>query len=283
VSGSPSAPPGPLHDMGILVTGGGSGIGLAVSRRLLADGAAVTIAGRNAQRLQDARQILIDAGADPASIRAHAADMSREDAARRAVEAASDLRDGGLHAAVACAGEPRGQMAPVTQLDLDSWRRVFDNNVVATMLTLKYAAREMVRAGGGSFVAISSISSTMAARFTSPISSAKAAIDQLCRIAASELGPSDVRVNVVRPGLVQVDRQELPEEIERDFLSAVALPRLGRPDDIADVVSFLVGPGAAWITGQVISVDGGQTINRPFDASPWVEPVYGQDGMRGVV
>jgi NAD(P)-dependent dehydrogenase (short-subunit alcohol dehydrogenase family) len=205
--------------------------------------------------------------------------MSGEDAASRAVEAASDLR-GGLHAAVACAGEPRGQMAPVTQLDLDTWRRVFDNNVVATMLTLKYAAREMVRAGGGSFVAISSISSTMAARFTSPISSAKAAIDQLCRIAASELGPSDVRVNVVRPGLVQVDRQELPAEIERDFLSAVALPRLGRP---GDVVSFLAGPGAAWITGQVISVDGGQTINRPFDASAWVEPVYGQDGMRGVV
>jgi NAD(P)-dependent dehydrogenase (short-subunit alcohol dehydrogenase family) len=90
-------------------------------------------------------------------------------------------------------------------------------------------------------------------------------------------------VNVVRPGLVQVDRQELPAEIERDFLAAVALPRLGRPGDIADVVSFLAGPGAAWITGQVISVDGGQTINRPFDASAWVEPVYGQDGMRGVV
>src|ERR1700730_1402136 len=172
-SGSPSAPPRLLHDMGILLTGGGSGIGLAVSRRLLADGAAVTIAGRSAPRLGEARQILIDAGADPASIRAHAADLSREDEGRRAVEAASDLR-GGLHAAAAWAGQPRGQMGPVPQLDLDSWHHVFDNNVVATMLTLKYAAREMVRVGGGSFVAISSISSTMAARFTSPISSAKA-------------------------------------------------------------------------------------------------------------
>ena|SRR6266849_782000 len=113
--------------------------------------------------------------------------------------------------------------------------------------------------------------------------SAKAAIDQLCRVAASELGPSNVRVNVVRPGLVQVDRQELPGEIERDFRSAVVLPRLGCPADIADVVSFLASPRATWITGQVISVDGGQTISRPFDASPWVEPVYGRDGMRGVV
>jgi len=280
--GSPIVAGLPLHDMGILVTGGGSGIGLGISRRLLADGAAVTIVGRSAQRLEEGRQVLVAAGADPASIRAHAADMSREDPCRRAVEAASELR-GGLHAAVACAGEPRGQMAPVTQLDLDSWHSVFENNVVATMLTLKYAARALVRAGGGSFIAISSISSTLAARFTSPIASAKAAIDQLCRVAASELGPSSVRVNVVRPGLVQVGRQDLPAEIERDFRSAVDLPRLGCPADIADVVSFLASPRATWITGQVISVDGGQTISRPFDASPWVEPVYGQDGMRGVV
>jgi NAD(P)-dependent dehydrogenase (short-subunit alcohol dehydrogenase family) len=281
-SGSPIVAGRPLNDMGILVTGGGSGIGLGISRRLLADGAAVTIVGRSAQRLEEGRQALVAAGADPAAVRAHAADMSREDPCRRAVEAASELR-GGLHAAVACAGEPRGQMAPVTQLDLDSWHSVFENNVVATMLTLKYAARALVRAGGGSFIAISSISSTLAARFTSPIASAKAAIDQLCRVAASELGPSSVRVNVVRPGLVQVGRQDLPDEIERDFRSAVVLPRLGCPADIADVVSFLASPRATWITGQVISVDGGQTISRPFDASPWVEPIYGRDGMRGVV
>jgi NAD(P)-dependent dehydrogenase (short-subunit alcohol dehydrogenase family) len=282
LDGSPIVAGQPLHDMGILVTGGGSGIGLGISRRLLEEGAAVTIVGRSAQRLEEGRQALVAAGADPASIRARAADMSHEDPCRRAIEAASELR-GGLHAAVACAGEPRGQMAPVTQLDLDSWHSVFENNVVATMLTLKYAARALVHAGGGSFIAISSISSTLAARFTGPIASAKAAIDQLCRIAASELGPSNVRVNVVRPGLVQVHRQELPDGIERDFRSAVVLPRLGRPADIADVVSFLVSPRATWITGQAISVDGGQTISRPFDASPWVEPVYGRDGMRGVV
>jgi NAD(P)-dependent dehydrogenase (short-subunit alcohol dehydrogenase family) len=282
MSASPIAARRPLHDMGLLVTGGGSGIGLDVSRRLLEEGAAVTIVGRSAQRLEQARQTLVEGGADPASIRTYAADMSREEPCVQAVEAAGELRDG-LHAAVACAGEPRGQIAPVTQLDLDSWRSVFENNVVATMLTLKHAARAIVRAGGGSFIAISSISSTMAARYTSPISSAKAAIDQMCRIAASELGPSNVRVNVVRPGLVRVNRQELPEEVERDFRSAVVLRRLGRPEDIADVVSFLVGPGATWITGQVISVDGGQTVNRPFDASPWAESAYGQDGLRGVV
>ena len=173
--------------------------------------------------------------------------------------------------------------AEVTELDLDQWRSVFDNNVVATMLTLKHGGRELVRAGGGSFVSISSLSAHLTARFASPISSAKVAIEQLCRIAAVELGPSDVTVNVIRPGLVQVPRQDLPPEMERDFLSIIPLHRLGEPRDIAGIVRFLVGPEARWITGQVISVDGGQTLNRAFDATPWVEPVFGKERMRGLV
>jgi NAD(P)-dependent dehydrogenase (short-subunit alcohol dehydrogenase family) len=208
--------------------------------------------------------------------------VSVESQCEEAIAAAVALT-GGLQAVVACAGEPRGQMAPVTELDLDQWRSVFDNNVVATMLTLKYGARELVRAGGGSFVSISSISAHLTARFASPISSAKVAIEQLCRIAAVELGPSDVTVNVIRPGLVRVPRQDLPSEMEQDFLSIIPLHRLGEPRDIASVVGFLVGPEARWLTGQVISIDGGQTLNRAFDATPWVEPVFGEERMRGLV
>jgi NAD(P)-dependent dehydrogenase (short-subunit alcohol dehydrogenase family) len=265
-----------------VVTGGGSGIGLDVARTLLAAGATVTIVGRSAQRLQQARSLLESEGADPARLHDVSADMSVEGECQEAIAAATAVT-GELQAVVACAGEPRGQMAPVTELDLDQWRSVFDNNVVATMLTLKYGARELVRAGGGSFVSISSISAHLTARFASPISSAKAAIEHLCRIAAVELGPSDVTVNVIRPGLVRVPRQDLPPEMEQDFLSVVPLHRLGEPRDIAGIVRFLVGPEASWITGQVISVDGGQTLNRAFDATPWVEPMFGKDRMRGLV
>jgi 7-alpha-hydroxysteroid dehydrogenase len=268
-------------DMNVLVTGGGSGIGLDVARTLLASGAQVTIAGRSEQRLEDARRELASEGADDTRLHTVAADVSDEPQCAAAVAAATQVA-GHLDAVVACAGEPRGQMAPVTHLDLDEWRSVFDNNVVATMLTLKHGARELVRSGGGAFIAISSISAQLTARFTAPISAAKAALEQLVRIGAHELGASNVTVNAIRPGLVEVARQDLPEQIRQDFLSIIPLNRLGRPHDIAGIVKFLIGPDAGWLTGQVISVDGGQTLVRAFDASAWVEPVFGADGMRGL-
>jgi NAD(P)-dependent dehydrogenase (short-subunit alcohol dehydrogenase family) len=268
--------------MSVAVTGGGSGIGLDVARTLMAEGARVTIVGRSAERLDEARKAFDTEGLDVSGLHSFAADVSDEVQCSAAIDAATGVT-GRLDAVVACAGEPRGQMAPVTHLDLDQWRSVFDNNVVATMLTMKYGTRALVRGGGGSFVAVSSISAILTARFASPISAAKAAVEQLVRIAAHELGPSNVTVNAIRPGLVEVERQNLPDEMRQDFRSIIPLDRLGRPRDIAGIVKFLVGPDADWLTGQVISVDGGQTLVRAFDASPWVEPVFGPDGMRGVV
>jgi NAD(P)-dependent dehydrogenase (short-subunit alcohol dehydrogenase family) len=270
------------EEVNALITGGGSGIGRGIARALLASGATVTIAGRSPERLKDAREALAADSLDVSRLREVPADATVEEQIEAAVAAAT-AATGTLNAVVACAGEPRGQMAPVTELDLRQWHSVFENNVVGTMLTLKYGARELVRAGGGSFVAISSISAQLSARFAAPISSAKAALEQLCRVAAVELGPSDVTVNVIRPGLVVVPRQDLPEEMAADFVSIIPLHRLGAPDDISGLARFLVGPEARWVTGQVISVDGGQTLSRAFDASPWVEPVFGADRMRGLM
>jgi NAD(P)-dependent dehydrogenase (short-subunit alcohol dehydrogenase family) len=265
-----------------LVTGGGSGIGLGIARALLASGATVTIAGRRPERLKEARDTLASESLDVSRLHEIPADTTDEEQIEAAVAAAAAVT-GSLNAVVACAGEPRGQMAPVTELDLSQWQSVFAANVAGTMLTLKYGARELVRAGGGSFVAISSISAKLSARFAAPISSAKAALEQLCKVAAVELGPSKVTVNVIRPGLVVVPRQNLPEEMADDFVSIIPLGRLGAPDDICGLVRFLVGPEARWVTGQVISIDGGQTLSRAFDATPWVEPVFGQDRMRGLI
>jgi NAD(P)-dependent dehydrogenase (short-subunit alcohol dehydrogenase family) len=270
------------EEVNALITGGGSGIGRGIARALLASGATVTIAGRSPERLKEAREALAAQSLDVSRLHEVSADATVEEQIEAAVAAAT-ATTGTLNAVVACAGEPRGQMAPVTELDLRQWHSVFENNVVGTMLTLKYGARELVRAGGGSFVAISSISAMLSARFAAPVSSAKAALEQLCRVAAVELGPSDVTVNVIRPGLVVVPRQDLPAEMAADFVSIIPLHRLGAPDDICGLVRFLVGPEARWVTGQVISVDGGQTLSRAFDASPWVEPVFGADRMRGLI
>ncbi|MFF2299260.1 SDR family oxidoreductase [Arthrobacter sp. NPDC058127] len=270
-------------NMNALVTGGGSGIGLDVTRKLLGEGAHVTIVGRSDERLVNARRQLGNEDLPVDRLHTVAADISVEDEIAAAVAAATSVT-GQLNSVVACAGEPRGQMAPVTHLDLDQWNSIFNNNVVGTMLTLKHGARELVRSGGGSIVAISSISGIMTARFASPISAAKAALEQLVRIAAHELGPSNVTVNAIRPGLVEVERQgPMPEGMKQDWLELIPMGRLGRPRDLAGIAAFLVGPEAGWLTGQVFSVDGGQTLVRAFDASPWVEPMFGKDAMRGVV
>jgi NAD(P)-dependent dehydrogenase (short-subunit alcohol dehydrogenase family) len=169
-----------------LVTGGGSGIGLGIARALLASGATVTIVGRCAEHLAQARDALASESLDVSRLHEVAADTTDEEQIEAAVAAAT-AATGPLTAVIACAGEPRGQMAPVTELDLGQWHSVFESNVVGTMLTMKYGARELVRAGGGSFIAISSISAQLSARFAAPISSAKAALEQLCRVAAVEL------------------------------------------------------------------------------------------------
>jgi NAD(P)-dependent dehydrogenase (short-subunit alcohol dehydrogenase family) len=75
----------------------------------------------------------------------------------------------------------------------------------------------------------------------------------------------------------------MPEGMKQHWLELIPMGRLGRPRDIAGIVTFLVGPEAGWLTGQVFSVDGGQTLVRAFDASPWVEPMFGKDAMRGVI
>jgi len=249
--------------MNVLITGGGSGIGFGAARALLDAGAKVTIAGRSAARLEQARAFMTAANADfGARLHTVTADVSIEEQVEGAVSQAKSVT-GQLDAVVACAGDPRGQMAPVTHLDLDQWNSIFNNNVVGSMLTLKHGTRELVKSGGGACVVVSSISAVMTARFASPISAAKAAIEQLVRIAAHELGPSNVTVNAVRPGLVEVERQgPLPTEIRDDFLAVIPMGRLGTPRDMAGALKFLVGRTRSGSPGRCSA----STADKPWSA-----------------
>ncbi|KAA8969502.1 SDR family oxidoreductase [Mycobacterium sp.] len=271
-------------DRTYLVTGGGSGIGKAVASGLVAAGASVMIVGRNVERLAAAAQDLTACNEEAGAVRFEPADVTDEDAIARAVGVATGWH-GRLHGAVHCAGGSN-TIGPLTQIDSQAWRRTVDLNVNGTMYVLKHTARELVRGGGGSFVGISSIAASNTHRWLGAYGVTKSAVDHLLMLAADELGPSWVRVNGIRPGLIRTDLVapiiESPQ-LSEDYRACTPLPRPGEVDDIANMAMFLLSDAASWITGQVINVDGGHMLRRGPDFSAMLEPVFGADGLRGVV
>ena len=192
---------------------------------------------------------------------------------------------GRLHGVVHCAGGSE-TIGPVTQIDSEAWRRTVDLNINGTMYVLKHSAQEMVRGGGGSFIGISSIAASNTHRWFGAYGVSKAGIDHLMQLAADELGASWVRVNCIRPGLI---RTELvapvldSPELSADYAACTPLPRPGEVEDIANAAVFLLSDAASYITGQVINVDGGLLLRRGPDYTAMLEPVFGADGLRGVV
>lgn len=269
---------------GVLVTGGGSGIGAAVARSLAADGAAVTICGRTEAKLV-ATVGSITAHHPDATVDHVVADVTDEATVAAAVAHATARAGGRLDAVVTSAGGSES-IGPVTQLDVEPWERTLAMNLTGTMLALKHGAAAMVAGGGGSFVAISSFASVTSHPWFGAYGPSKAGVDQLCRQAADELGASDVRVNSICPGLIDTELVGLITAggpVLDSYEANIALNRIGRPDDVANLVRFLVGPESSWITGQAIVVDGGQSLRRGPDLSGAIEPLFGADGLRGVV
>jgi NAD(P)-dependent dehydrogenase (short-subunit alcohol dehydrogenase family) len=275
---------GGLEGTAALVTGGGSGIGLGCARRLVRDGASVTLCARTESRLVDAVTELSALAAPGAVVQHVVADVTDEEAVAAAVARALEPT-GALDAVIACAGGSE-TLGPITQMDTEAWRRTLDLNITGTMLTIKHAARPMARAGGGSIVGISSIASSNIHRWFGAYGPGKAGIDHVCMLAADELGASGVRVNSIRPGLVDTDLVSFITAggpVLDDYLACMPIARVGTVDDIAAMARFLVGPESTWITGQTINVDGGHSLRRGPDYGSIVEPIYGTEGLRGIV
>ena len=272
-----------FEDRTYLVTGGGSGIGKGVAAGLVAAGASVMIVGRNPDRLASAVEEIEVRKAD-GEIRYEPTDITNEEETARAVDAATAWH-GRLHGVVHCAGGSQ-TIGPITQIDSDAWRRTVDLNVNGTMYVLKHATRELVRGGGGSFVGISSIAASNTHRWFGAYGVTKSAVDHMMMLAADELGPSWVRVNSIRPGLIRTDLvapiAESPE-LSADYRLCTPLPRAGEVEDVANLAMFLLSDAASWITGQCINVDGGHILRRGPDFSAMLEPAFGADGLRGVV
>lgn len=251
----------PLEGQHAIVIGGGSGIGLGTARLLARDGAVVTIVGRTESKLVDAAKALAEEGLTVAHKAADALDGAQVAAA---VDAASD--DGKLHIAVIVPGD--GTISPVLLYGDDQFSADVDKNVRPVFLLLKYAGRAMVRAGGGSFVAVSSSVAVLSARYLSSYSVGKAAVDQLVRVAADELGRLDIRVNAVRPGMTRTAATADAfgnEALTAQFLANQAINRHGEADDQAQAIRYLAGPESSWVTGQLLNVDGGNTLRAFID------------------
>ncbi|MCW2512748.1 MAG: dehydrogenase, short-chain alcohol dehydrogenase like protein [Mycobacterium sp.] len=274
-----------LADRTFIVTGGGSGIGKGVAAAIVASGGDVVLVGRNADRLAAAKdEIETQSDDDAGEVSYEPADVTNEDEVDRMVQAATAWR-GRLNGVVHCAGGSE-TIGPITQVDSEAWRRTVDLNVNGSMYVLKHSAREMVRGGGGSFVGISSVAASNTHRWFGAYGVSKSAIDHLMQLGADELGASWVRVNSIRPGLIRTELVALvldSPELSEDYRVSTPLPRVGEVTDIANAAVFLLSDAASWITGQVINVDGGQLVRRGPDYSAMLEPIFGADGLRGVV
>jgi NAD(P)-dependent dehydrogenase (short-subunit alcohol dehydrogenase family) len=269
-----------LRGTAALVTGGGSGIGLACAKILARDGAVVTIAGRNEARLREAATgLATELGT---AVHWAACDVTDEAAVEKAVARAAEPL-GGLHIAVANAGGGAG--GPILSTGLDMWRYVMEVNVTGTFLTVKHAAAAMVKSGGGSIVATSSIAGVLTHRLMAPYCTSKAAVEMLIRCVADELGPLGIRANAVRPGLVPTELAAPlanDKAVVDDYLGQMPLGRLGTPEDVAEAVRYLAGPESGWVTGQMFAIDGGHTLRRGPYVDSMIEGFFGAEALAGI-
>ncbi len=271
----------PLAGRAALITGGGSGIGLECARRLVADGAAVTIMGRSEDRLREGAAALEDVATHRASVRWFVGDAQDEEAVAGAVRVASEST-GGLTFAVASAG--RGGLGPIVSTPLEEWNDILGTNLTGTFLLFKHAGAAIASSGGGAMVAISSIAAAVTHPFMGPYSVSKAAIDMLVRQTADELGRAGVRVNSVRPGIVDTDLVSMvmdDEQVMGSYEDNMPVSRAGRVEDVAGLVRFLLGSEASWITGTSVSVDGGHHLRRGPDFEPAARLFFGDDAVEG--
>jgi NAD(P)-dependent dehydrogenase (short-subunit alcohol dehydrogenase family) len=271
---------GSIQGFSVLVTGGGSGIGEAAAARLAADGANVTICGRTESKLIEAVERIAAGAADGATVNHVVADVTDEDSVAAAVAAAS-ATTGRLDGLFACAGGSTG-VGPLATTDVETMRSTMELNYIGTFLCIKHGGSQMARqGGGGSIIGCSSHAGADSFRCLGAYGAAKAGLDHLCRIAADELGEFSVRVNSVQPGIVGTDLMTpitAGGDLLEDYLPQIPLGRIGQPEEIAEMVRFLIGPESSWITGQNFAVDGGQNLRRGADYGTMLRQ-FGMDPM----
>ena len=242
----------PLGGKIAIVTGGSRGIGAAVAALLAEHGAAVVVSGRDATRLQRAVQELEERGV---TVHGVAADAAKREDVDRLVETAKE-RFGRVDILVNNAGITRDGL--LIRMKDEDWDRVMDTNLRGAFMTTRAAAKLMIRQRSGRIINIASTAGAMGNAGQANYSAAKAGLIGLTKAAARELAHWGILVNAVAPGLIETDMTTaLPAEARDALLAQVPLKRIGAAREVAEMVGFLAGDGAAYVTGQVFHVNGG--------------------------
>ncbi|MGH3515881.1 MAG: SDR family oxidoreductase [Haloechinothrix sp.] len=241
-------------DQVAVVTGASRGIGLGIARRLVAEGAKVCVTARNQDALDDA----VAALGGPANAIAVAGKADRTDHQAEAMSRTLDAF-GRVDMLVNNAGI-NPVYGPMVEIDLDAARKIFEVNALAALSWTQHAYKAWMASNGGAVVNVSSVAGLKPAPGIGFYGASKAMLSHITQELAVELGP-EIRVNGVAPAVVKTDfATKLYEGRETEVADAYPLKRLGVPSDIAGAVAFLLSADAAWLTGQVIVVDGGVTL-----------------------
>ena len=243
----------------VLITGALTGIGRATALAFAQEGARIVVSGRHDEAGHALTQELRGLGAEAEFVRA---DVRRENEVRDLIDKTM-ARFGRLDVAVNNAGT-EGKPGPVTEQTPESYATTFDTNVLGVLLSMKHEMRAMQAQGSGSIVNLSSTMGHRGAPGASLYTASKHAVEGLTKSAALEGAASGIRVNAVAPGPVETEmltRFTGTAERRAGLVAGLPLKRVGTPAEIADAIVFVASRKASFITGQIISVNGGKTAS----------------------